>query len=47
MAHTKLYEVLVRAARSGDVRRAAAELLFTLGMIAAQEFVGRRGKKSR
>jgi hypothetical protein len=44
MAASRLYEAVIRAAKSGDVRRAAAEVVFTLAAIAAREFMGAEKK---
>jgi hypothetical protein len=38
VATSKLYEALIRAAKNGDVRRAVAEALFTLFVLAARTY---------
>lgn len=40
MPTSKLYEVIIRAAKNGDVRRVVAEALFTLVVIVARSYSG-------
>jgi hypothetical protein len=46
VANSKLYDALIRAAKSGDVRRAVAEALLTLVMIAARTYSERDDGRS-
>jgi hypothetical protein len=41
VAATKLYEAIIRAAKSGDVRRALAEALVVLVVVAARSYSAR------
>jgi hypothetical protein len=45
MPASTIYEALIRAAKSGDVRRAVAEALFALVVIAARSYSGRNDER--